>query len=42
MVVVGGDKLREGTKVEIVTSEAAGAPAQERKTPQDGVPKDRR
>ncbi len=42
VVVVGGDKLREGTKVEIVTNEAAGAPAQGRKTPRDGAPKDKR
>jgi multidrug efflux system membrane fusion protein len=42
VVVVGGDKLREGTKVEIVTNEAAGTPAQGRKTPGDGAPKDRR
>ena len=42
VVVVGGDKLREGTKVEIVTNEAAGTPAQGRKTPGDGTPKDRR
>ena len=42
VVVVGGDKLREGTKVEIVTNEAAGTPAQGRKTPRDGAPKDRR
>jgi multidrug efflux system membrane fusion protein len=42
VVVVGGDKLREGTKVEIVTNEAAGAPAQGRKTSRDGAPKDKR
>ena len=42
VVVVGGDKLREGTKVEIVTNEAAGTPAQGRKTPRDGAPKDKR
>jgi multidrug efflux system membrane fusion protein len=42
VVVVGGDKLREGTKVDIVANEAAGTPAQERKTPRDGAPKDKR
>ncbi|MCG6535235.1 MAG: MdtA/MuxA family multidrug efflux RND transporter periplasmic adaptor subunit [Syntrophales bacterium LBB04] len=42
VVVVGGDKLREGTNVEIVTNGAAGAPAQGRKTPRDGASKDRR
>jgi multidrug efflux system membrane fusion protein len=42
VVVVGGDKLREGTKVEIVTNETAGTPAQGRKTPGDGAPKDKR
>ena len=42
VVVVGGDKLREGTKVETVTNGAAAAPIQGRKTPRDGAPKDKR
>jgi membrane fusion protein, multidrug efflux system len=36
VVVVGGDKLREGAKVEIVTNEPAGAPAPGKKTSRDG------
>ncbi len=36
VVVVGGDKLREGTKVEIITNEPPGVPAQEKRTPPDG------
>ncbi|HEY5523480.1 MAG TPA: MdtA/MuxA family multidrug efflux RND transporter periplasmic adaptor subunit [Desulfuromonadaceae bacterium] len=42
VVVVGGDKLREGTKVAIVTNGAAGTPAQGRKTSPDGASKGRR
>jgi multidrug efflux system membrane fusion protein len=42
VVTVGGDKLREGTKVEIVTNEAAGASSQGRKTPRAGSPKEKR
>ena len=36
VVVVGGDKLREGAKVEIVTNEPAGAPAPGKRTSRDG------
>jgi multidrug efflux system membrane fusion protein len=39
VVVVGGDKLREGTKVAIVTNEAAGTPAKGKKNSRNGVPK---
>ena len=39
VVVVGGDKLREGTKVAIVTNDAAGAPAKGKKNSRNGVPK---
>jgi multidrug efflux system membrane fusion protein len=42
VVVVGGDKLREGTKVEIAANGAAGTPAQGRNAPRDGAPKGRR
>ena len=42
VVVVGGDKLREGTKVELVTGGTPGAPAQGRKAPRDGARKDNR
>jgi multidrug efflux system membrane fusion protein len=42
VVVVGGDKLREGTKVAIVTNGAAGTPAQGRKTSPDVASKGRR
>ncbi len=39
VVVVGGDKLREGTKVAIVTNEAVGTPAKGKKNSRNGVPK---
>ena len=42
VVVVGGDKLREGTKVQIVTNDAAVTPAKGRKSPRNGATKDRR
>ena len=42
VVVVGGDKLREGTKVEIVTNDDAAALTQGGKTPPEGAPKGRR
>jgi len=42
VVVVGGDQLREGTKVQIVTNEAAGSAAQGRKSHRSGAPKDKR
>jgi membrane fusion protein, multidrug efflux system len=42
VVVVGGDKLREGTKVELVAGGSTGAPAQGRKAPQNGARKDKR
>ncbi len=42
VVVVGGDKLREGTKVEVAANGAADTPAKGRKTPGDGAPKGRR
>jgi len=35
VVMVGGDKLREGSKVEVVANDAAGAPSQKRKIPRD-------
>jgi len=42
VVVVGGDKLREGTKVEMVTGDsAAGTTAPGGKRPKDGARKDR-
>jgi len=41
VVVIGGDKLREGTRVEIVTNGAAGTPAQGKKTPRDSTPKNK-
>ncbi len=39
VVVVGGDKLREGTKVTIVTNDAALTPAKGKKNSRNGVPK---
>jgi multidrug efflux system membrane fusion protein len=39
VVVVGGDKLREGTKVAIVTNDAAGAPAKGKKNSRNGAHK---
>ena len=36
VVVVGGDKLREGTKVEVVTEESAGASRQGKKPMREG------
>lgn len=42
VVTVGGDKLREGTKVEIAGGEGAGAPGQGKKPPRDGSRKDKR
>jgi multidrug efflux system membrane fusion protein len=41
VVTVGGDKLREGTKVEVAGGEAAGAPGQSKKPPRDGSRKDK-
>ncbi len=42
VVTVGGDKLREGTKVEVAGGEAAGAQGQGKKPPRDGSRKDKR
>jgi membrane fusion protein, multidrug efflux system len=42
VVMVGGDKLREGSKVEIVANDAAGASIQRRKGPRDDNRKGRR
>lgn len=42
VVTVGGDKLREGTKVEVAGSEVAGAPGQGKKPAREGSGKDRR
>jgi membrane fusion protein, multidrug efflux system len=42
VVTVGGDKLREGTKVEVAGDEAAGAPGQGKKAPREGSRKDKR
>jgi membrane fusion protein, multidrug efflux system len=35
VVVIGGDKLREGSKVEVVTNDAAGVSSQRKKVPRD-------
>ena len=42
VVTVGGDKLREGTKVEVAGGEAAGAQGQGKKPPRGGSGKDKR
>ena len=42
VVTVGGDKLREGTKVEVAGGEGAGTPGQDKKPPRDGSRKDKR
>jgi len=42
VVVVGGDKLREGTKVELVTADSSGKAAPEKRTPKDGARRDKR
>ena len=39
VVVVGGDKLREGVKVEMITNETPGASPSGRRPPQAGAPK---
>ena len=41
VVLVGGDKLREGTKVELAGSGPAGSPGQGKKPPRDGGRKDK-
>lgn len=42
VVVVGGDKLREGSKVEVITKAVAGTPAPGSKGPRDGTRKNGR